>query len=229
MHKHFLASVFLLSLCLGCGTGEYESRIGGHHGGGGGAAGPDLLGPAEDWSGTRVSVRVPHCMAILPPGADPKRARNIPTPLPTMQQRVYEGFVTDRDGGKTPFYWHILVMDVPKAPGVSVADQLKKAMAKDPANAPKFADFQAVNSEGKETKWQMAHSSDKGDFYYKDKNGVETLRPMDEAEEMYVHEDAGYFVFIAWRVPSNIEQNIGDVGLAELAKAVAGGVTVKPQ
>ena len=75
MHKHFLASVVLLSFCLGCGTGEYESRIGGHRGGGGGgggAAAADPLGPAEDLPGTRVSIRVPPCVTLVPEGTDPE-------------------------------------------------------------------------------------------------------------------------------------------------------------
>jgi hypothetical protein len=52
---------------------------------------------------------------------------------------------------------------------------------------------------------------------------------MDCVGELYLREDAGFFVMIAWRVPSNIEKNVGDIGLAELAKLTAGAVSVKPQ
>ena len=227
MHKHFLLSVLLLSLCLGCGTGEYESRIGQHKGG---AAGGDLLGPADELVGTRISIRAPACMTLLPPGTDPKRAKGIPMALPGVQQRTYEGFVEDTDGGKTPFYFHVITMEVPKAPGVNIMEQTKTMMSKVPGHAPpQFAEFQATSPDGKESKWQMAHLSDKDEFYYKGKDGKDLLRSMPDVEEMYLREDAGYFIMIGWRVPSNIEQNVGGVGLAELAKAAAGGVSVKPQ
>jgi hypothetical protein len=52
---------------------------------------------------------------------------------------------------------------------------------------------------------------------------------MDAIGEGYAREEAGCVIMIAWRVPSHLEKNIGDVGLADLAKAVAGGVSVKPQ
>ena len=55
MHKRFLLNSLLLCLCLGCGTGEYESRIGQHRGG----SAPEALGPAEEIAGTRVSIRAP--------------------------------------------------------------------------------------------------------------------------------------------------------------------------
>jgi hypothetical protein len=227
MHKYILASAVLLSLCLGCGTGEYQSHIGQSRGG---AAGGDLLGPAEDMAGTRVSIRAPRCVTLLPQGTDPKRAKTIPIPLPGIQQRTYEGFVEDTDGGKTPFYFHVMTMEVPKAPGMNFMDQMKAGMSKVPgAAAPQFTEFQATGPDGKECKWQTARKSDKDDFYYKGKDGKDSLRSMPDVEEMYMREDAGYLIMIAWRIPANIEQNVGGVGLAELAKAAAGGVSVKPQ
>jgi hypothetical protein len=34
---------------------------------------------------------------------------------------------------------------------------------------------------------------------------------------------------ILWRLPASIEKNVGDIGLADLAKQTAGGVSIKPQ
>ncbi len=129
MHKHFLPSVLLLSLCLGCGTGEYESRIGQHSSG---SAAADLLGPAEELPGTRVSFHAPSRMTLLPAGTDPKRTQLPPMQLPGVQQRVYEGFVKDTAGGQTPFYCLIMSMQLPKGPGVNVTEGIKNAMTKTP-------------------------------------------------------------------------------------------------
>jgi len=222
MHKRFLLNVILLGLCLGCGTGEYESRIGQRKA----SSTPDVLGPAEELAGTRVSIRVPRCMTLLPEGTDPKRSQAIPAP--GAQQRIYEGFVKDSDGGDIPFYCYFIAMELPKAPGVNLLSQMKSVMEKMPGK-PQFAEVHVTSPEGKESKWDMAHAADKSEFYYKGKDGKDSLQPMDCVGELYLREDAGFFVMIAWRVPSNIEKNVGDIGLAELAKLTAGAVSVKPQ
>jgi hypothetical protein len=222
MHKRFLLNVILLGLCLGCGTGEYESRIGQRKA----SSTPDVLGPAEELAGTRVSIRVPRCVSLLPEGTDPKRSQAIPAP--GAQQRIYEGFVKDSDGGDIPFYCYFIAMELPKAPGVNLLSQMKSVMEKMPGK-PQFAEVHVTSPEGKESKWDMAHAADKSEFYYKGKDGKDSLRSMPDVEEMYLREDAGYFIMIGWQVPANIEQNVGNVGLAELAKAAAGGVSVKPQ
>jgi hypothetical protein len=229
MHRRFLLNIVVLCLCLGCGTGEYESRMGGHRAGSAAAA-PDLLGPAEDLPGMRVSIHAPRGMTLLPEGADPKRARAFPLPVQAGQQRIYEGFVKDSEGGETPFYCYIIAMEMPKVPGLNLMEQMKNVAAKMPGAAPQLAEVPTASPEGRESKWQMARGPDKMEFYYKGKDGKETLRSMDMVGEMYLREEAGYFLMIAWRVPSHIEQNIGgDVGLAQLAKAVAGAVSIKPQ
>jgi len=226
MHKRFLLNILLLGLCLGCGTGEYESRIGQHRVGSTASA-PDLLGPAEDLPGTRVSIHAPRCMTLLPQEAEPKRSKSFP--LPGAQQRIYEGFVKDSEGGEIPFYCYIIAMEIPKVPGLNLMSQMQTAMTKAPGNAPQFVEVQVTSPEGKESKWQMAHGPDKDEFYYKGKDGKETLRPMDAVDEAYLREEAGYIVMVLWRLPSHIEQNVGDVGLVQLAKATAGGVSVRPQ
>ena len=226
MHKHFLSIVFLLSLCLGCGTGEYESRIGQHHGGGAAAGGADLLGPAEDVAGTRVSIRAPLGMTLLPQGADPKRTKVPAVAFPGVQLRNYEGFVKDSGGGDIPFYCHILVA---KTPAGTSFDKVKTEMAKGFGHGAQLTDFPVASPEGKETKWQMVHAASKDEFFYKSKDGKEAPQSMDDVEEGYVCEMGGYAILVGWRVPSSIVQNVGNVGLAELAKATVGAVSVKPQ
>jgi hypothetical protein len=225
MHKHFLPSVLLLSLCLGCGTGEYESRIGQHRGGGA-AAGGDLLGPSEALAGTRVSIQPPLCMTLMPQGADPKRTKIPALSLPGLQMRVYEGFVKDSDGGDIPFYCAVMAMEVPK--GMNMGGQMQAMASKQPGK-PQITDVQITGPDGKDNKWQTGRGVEKDEFFYKSKDGKEAPRPMDAVGEMYAREDGGTFIMIGWRVPANIEQNVGNVGLAQLAKAVAGGVTVRPQ
>jgi hypothetical protein len=228
MHKRYLLSVFLLSLCMGCGTGEYESRIGKAHGGGGAAA-SDPLGTAEELPNTRVSVRVPLCAVAVPDGADPRRSKAMP--VPGVQQRTYEGFVKDNTEGSIPFYCHVIAVETAKVPGQNLAAQLSAALAKAPQGAPaQPTDMQVANSAGKESKWQLTRLVVPAqEFYYKDKAGQESYRPMDAVYEMYTHEEAGFSIMIVWRVPSNIEQSVGKIGLASLAKATAGGVSVRAQ
>jgi hypothetical protein len=223
MHKHFLLSVLLLSLCLGCGTGEYESRIGKH--GGGSTAAANLLGPAEEIPGTRVSFRPPLGMKLLPKNTDPRRA--VPF-SPGM--RIYEGFVKDSTGGEIPFYCYFGADKTSKAPGQDVTTLWNAVLKAARGQAKPLTDITVTGADGKEDTWQMGRViGHNQETYYRDKSGSGTYRPMDIALEFYVHEQAGFTAVITWRVPTNIEKNVGDVGLAELAKAVAGGVTVRPK
>jgi hypothetical protein len=226
MHKSLLPSVVLLCLCLGCGTGEYESRIGQHRTGGAAAAAPDLLGPAEELPGTRITFHAPRCMTPVPQGADPKQVKAVPFTLPGMQMRAYEGFVKDSAEGQMPFGCCIMAIDASKAPGMNLA-QMQNMMGKGAAGP--ATDLKAAGAGGKEISWQTLRVSQKQEFPYKAKNGAESSPSMDAIVEMYFCQDSGYLIFVAWVLPASIEQNIGDVGLADLAKAVAGGVSVKPQ
>jgi hypothetical protein len=152
----------------------------------------------------------------------------VPFPMPGAQQRIYEGFVKDSTGGDIPFYCNIITAEMPKVPGMNLTDLMKSSAAKMPGN-PQFTDFQVTGSDGKESKWQMTRQTQKDDFYYKDKDGKDSLRSMDAVGEIYFRDEAGAFVMIFWRAPASIEQNVGPAGLADLAKQTAGGVSVKPQ
>jgi len=201
MHKRFLLNVILLGLCLGCGTGDYESRIGQRKA----SSAPEVLGPAEELAGTRVSIRMPRCMTLLPEGTDAKRAKPLPFPMSGAQQRIYEGFVKDNAEGQIPFYCYIIVREVPKVPGVNLMSQMQTTMGK-----LQFSEFQAASPEGRESKWQMARELNKDEFYYKGKDGKDALQPMDAIAEGYLHEEAGFFIIILWRLPASIEKNVGN-------------------
>ncbi len=235
MHKHFLLSAFLLSLCLGCGTGEYESRIGQHHGGGGGgaAAAPSTdLGPAEDLPGTRVSVRVPGCLMPLPDGTDPKRDQLLHL-QPAYVERAYEGFVKDSTGGQIPFYCHIFAAETPKTPGPGVADRLFSTLTTGGGGvrgSPGRLEWQVTGPDGKQRTWDaMKLSGGQMQFYYKDKSGQPSYRYMDNSYLFVWCDESGYSVAIAYRLPTEIEKNVGEVGLSELGKATAAGVTFRPK
>lgn len=190
----------------------------------------DLLGPAGDLQGTRVSIRMATCLSAVPAGVDPKRSQAIPIPIPGLQQKTYEGFVEDGAHGQIPFYCQVMVVEKAKMPGGSLAAQLPAGIGKPPGGPGQPTDLQVTTSEGKESKWQtMRMTLPKQEFYYRDQAGHESFRTIDAIIDMYTHDEAGYSIMLVWRVPSDIEQNVGNVGLAELAKAVAGGVTVRPQ
>jgi hypothetical protein len=220
MNKCFLLNGVLLCLCLGCGPSEYQTRMAQRKA----SSASEALGPAEELTGTRVSICAPRCMTLLPQGTDPKRSKTIPIPIPGAQQRIYEGFVKDSAGGEMPFYCCIIALEVPKVPGASPMSQMQATMGQ-----VQFSEFQAASPEGKESKWQMARELNKDEFYYKGKDGKDTLQPMDAVAEGYFHEEAGFFVMVMWRLPTSIEKNIGGVGLAELAKQTVGAVSFKPQ
>lgn len=222
MHRYSLLTASLLCFCLGCGSSDYQSRIAKRAG----AAPASLVGPAEQIPGTRVSVCVPRGMTLLPPGTDPKRMNSIPFPAPGSQQRVYEGFVADSVGGQTPFYCYILTLELPKNMPQNFMNLMKNAPTKS-GKPMQFTECQTTSPEGVSSTWQVSHESDKDDFYYKQKDGTDKLQSMAAVGDLYIREEAGYFVFLAWRVPSSIEKSVADVGLAELAKAFAGGVTVR--
>jgi hypothetical protein len=151
--------------------------------------------------------------------------------MPGLQQKTYEGFVPDAAEGSIPFYCHVAAIETSKVPGQNLASFVQGALGKlQPGAAPQWVDVQAASPEGKESKWQTMHLSlPQEEFYYREKGGKESFRSMPCVLEAYIHEEAGFSVVIIVRAPSSIEQNVGNVGLAELAKAAAGGVSVRPQ
>lgn len=224
MHKRFLLNILLLCLCfVGCGTSDYEAKIGQRKAGGA----PDALLPAEDLPGTRVSIRVARRFdspALAEGAVDAKRVKPGIVTIPGWK-RTCEGLVKDAAGGQMPFYCYIGVVEKPAGAGQNAADQLLAEVKKLPeGNAVQWADFQATSPEGRDSKWRMLRVTCPQDFYYKEKDGKDGSRSMPGILEVYVCEEAGFSVVMVWRLPTSLEQNIG---LGELVKQMAGAVSVK--
>ena len=75
----------------------------------------------------------------------------------------------------------------------------------------------------------MMHETDKDDFYYKDKDGKDAARSHGCRWRNVSPRRCRLLRHDLLRMPASIEKNIGNIGLADLAKQTAGGVSIKPQ
>ncbi len=217
MRKLFLLSV-LVCLVLGCGTGSYESRIGSRKT----ASKADNLPAAEDLPGTKVSIRVPGLLG-QPLAEDANNAKRVKPGLFTLPglKRTYEGFVKDSTGGEWPYYCYFGVVE--GADAQNVTGKIRTELGN---NAGDWADFPCETPDGRGTTWKKLRLTANQEFYYKNKDGQgKDLPNTPGLLEVYVHEEAGTAVIVAWRMPAALEAS---VALADLAKTTAGGMSIKP-
>lgn len=217
MRKLFLLNL-LVCLVLGCGTSSYESRIGQRSG----PKKADNLPAAEDLPGTKVSIRMPGQLG-QPLVEDANNAKRVKPGLFVMPglKRTYETFAKDSEGGEWPFYCYIGVVE-----GADAKDITGKIRGELGNNAGQWQDFQADAPDGGKIAWKMLRFTSDQEFYVKDKTGQGNSRPgVAGLLEVYVHEGPATTVVVAWRVPAFIEPT---VGLANLTKTTAAGVSVKP-
>jgi hypothetical protein len=223
MRKCFSVNILLLSLCLGCGTGDYEAKLDHRKV----TSKFDVLLPAENLAGTRVSIRTPSEFKLPPLAegtADVKRYKPGVVTVPGLK-RTCEGLIEDAAKGQIPFYCHIGVIEASADQAKKTAEQLQAEVAKLPkGETVQWSPMQVATPNGRESNWQMLRLACPQEFYYKTKEGKDTFTTMDGILEVYLHEEGGYAVVIVWRLPSSVEQN---VGLPDLAKLMAGAVSVK--
>jgi hypothetical protein len=180
--------------------------------------------------GTTVAVRVPVLFKDSPlvegvAGKDgkPVDSRRIKPGLIEVPwlKFTYEGFIDNPDGTKTPFYCYVAAVNKAAA-GNLEADWKRQLASKGPAG--EWSDFQSQTPEGQAVAWRMLQFNGPQEFCTIAQNGQEQYSQVPGTFDIYLHEEAGNYVLIAWRVPASIQQQVDP---AKLAKMMTGCVSAK--
>jgi hypothetical protein len=210
-----LSLLFLLLLLSGCGTGEYEQRLATRSTRAQNALNFNELYAPQPLPGTSVSVRVPVLFKESPlvegvPGKDgkpidPRRVKPTLFELPWLKY-TYEGFVDNPAGGKLPFYCYVAAVNK-AAGGVNNPEpDWKGQLSNKGGVAGDWTDFQGQSPEGRPVAWRKLHFTGPQEFCTIDKNGQEQYVQLPGVLDIYLHEEAGSYVLIAWRMPASVEQ-----------------------
>lgn len=229
-----LCCASILFAAVGCGTSEYERRLGQ-------AVSKakaeskwnNIYGP-QDLADTPVSVRVPR-MFTEPPlvenaqingkPVDNRRVKPILFDFPGLKL-TYEMLVDDPPNGKVPCYCYVGAIAVPAGqPRNLSADVLADLQKKGPFDQqPAWADFQGEMPNGQNVPWKKLRVTSQQEFYTVNQAGQEQYVQLPGLLEIYFHEEAGQQILVAWRMPVTIE---GKTELVKWAPVVAGCVSVK--
>jgi hypothetical protein len=230
----FLPCLAALLLFSGCGTGDYQQRLENRVGRLRTEARFLELYAPQDLAGTPVAVRVPQVFKDSPlvegaPGKDgnpidPRRVKPTVFDLPWLKL-TYELMIDQPPDGRLPFYCYVGAVaknaDGAKDPnGIWTAELAGKG-----GQLTDWSDFQAETPGGQTVAWKKLRFEGPQEFFRVDPTGQEAVAQMPGVLEIYLREDAGQYIVVAWRTPTSIEQQ---AELAKWAPLVAGCVTAKP-
>lgn len=226
--------VLLLS-ALGCGVGEYRSRI---------ASRVEELANASEFGGLYatqplgdkpVSIRVPQMFERQPlvagaeiaeEGAVPAEARVQPglIDLPGLTY-TYEEFVADAEGGKIPYYLY-LSAEKTSAPGYREPTTRWLNQLKDRLSVEGLAweNVECDTPVGGAVVWRHLRAEGEQPFYYVGKEGEGRVVKLPGIIEIYYRVDGDWAVALTWRVPEIIAEH---VNLGKWAPMVAGAAQIQ--
>jgi hypothetical protein len=225
-----LFSLLLFCLCLGCGTGEYESRL---------QLGIEKakkeskfneLRASEEVTGTKVSIRAPKFFgtawtegAVVDGKAvDPVRLK--PLSLPGLKN-TYELTIQDDKQGSLAYYCYVGVCN----DAINIFDSEINNQYITNSGYSRTSDWTSFNAptpEGKTMAWRKVRLTGAMKFFYKTQIGQENMLTMNGVMDIFTYQEPGTpLVVIAWRFPADIESKIE---LDKWESLVAGGVSVKP-
>lgn len=225
-----VAVVLLLGTWVGCGTGEYESRLK--------ATEQRLkqgsvfaqMSDAIDLPGTPITVQLPPELngSPLAEGTDPRRLKP-PGPeggeLLPGRKATYEGFVPYEGGSKMAYYCYLAATEASligsRDPIRSLRLQLRTMF---PESNSTWEPVQCQTPDGTTKEWNHLSCTGDQEFYDVDPSGKETFKNTGGTMEFFSRKEGDYLIMIGWRVPTVYTQQ---VGLAEWGPRVAGSVTVK--
>ena len=213
-------NVFSLPLLLvilvisGCGTGEYERRLKDRTNRLRTELNFNELYAPQPLSDTPASVRVPVLFKDSPlvegapdkdgKPADPRRVKPVLFDLPWLKL-TYEGFVDAPEGGKLSYYCYVAAVDRgagdPSAAWSGVLSNKGGALED-------WADFQGQTPDGRTVAWKKLRFTGPQEFYTINVNGQEQYKQLPGVLEIYLQEQAGLYVLIAWRMPESIEPQV---------------------
>lgn len=247
MSKHFVgfssvAMVLLLCVCSGCGTAEYEKRLGATKGRLSTESPFELMYQSTAIPGTRVEIRVPQYIdaqrrdffkaAPLVEGSavdgKPVDPRRLKPPLAELAdvKLTYEGSIEDGDHGWIPYYCYLAVTDLSKRgkkdQTLWIQQRLRNAL---PDSTDTWKDVACKSPTGQMLTWKKLRSTGKQEFYYVDPDGNGRFIEIDGLMEFYSRTEGNFLIVIGWRMPESLEAL---VKLKEWAPRVAGSVTLEP-
>jgi hypothetical protein len=190
------------------------------------------LAPAKDLPGTQISVRLPPAFGqplskgttVEGAAVEDTRLKPVGLEWPALKE-TYEAFIPDASEGKMPYYLYVSVTD----PGSTTLDKTSRTLyamvgGKFDNGTGEWQDVRFNTPEGGSTAWKKLRATGDQEFLYVDKGGKASTRKMPGLLEVYLREQGGVILFLAWRMPQSIEPN---VKLAELSKLVCGSLVIR--
>ena len=216
----------------GCGAGAYERRL---------QKGLDeritkeqkaarfnVLYAPQALDKVPVSVRIPTAFTVPPlveevNQADPRRVKPGLVRLPGLKL-TYEMTIKDDKGGQLPYYCYVGAMKAAENQLQEVCNTLRGELtAKPGADVSEWVDFQGEAPDGRDMAWKKLRCVSQQEFVCADAGGQARSETMPGLLEIYLHEEKGYLVVVAWRMPKSLEAS---VDLTQWAPLVAGCVSV---
>jgi hypothetical protein len=228
-----VAGGLLMGAFWGCGRAEYQRRLDARlekeREKERAAARFNMLYQPQALEGVSVSVRIPTVFTSAPMiegrgQADPRRVKPGIVTLPSLKL-TYEMTIKD-DKGQLPYYCYVGAVKADEKPLEDACKTLQTVLTTKPgAEVSQWADFNGETPDGHESKWKKLRCVAQQEFTYADANGQTHSENLPGLLEIYLREEKGYLVVIAWRMPTSLETQ---VNLAQWAPLVAGCVSVGP-
>jgi hypothetical protein len=226
-------SLLLLLVLSGCGTGDYEQRLAKRGSQTQSALNFNELYAPQPLTGTSVSVRVPVLFKESPlvegvqgkdgKPIDPRRVKPTLFELPWLKF-TYEGFMDNPEGGKLPFYCYVAAVNKAAGGVNDPAPGWKDALKNKGGTVNEWTDFQGQSPDGQKIPWKTIRFTGPQEFFTINKTGQEQYVSLPGVLDIYLHEEAGFYVLIAWRMPASIEQQVNP---AKWVPMMAGCASVK--
>jgi len=226
-----LASCLVLLIVAGCGTGEYESRLANRAAHVQNTLNFNELYAPQPLPNTPISVRVPTLFTESPliEGAPDKSGNPVDlrrvTPtlfaLPWLKL-TYEGFIDNPEGGKLPYYCYVAAVDKATLGGENLEAAWNAALAAKGGTLDPWTDFQGKTPEGGTVDWKKLRFAGQQEFYTIGGNGQEQFVQLPGVLDVYLREQNGFYVLIAWRMPASIEPQVDSAKWASMMTGCVG-------
>lgn len=225
--------VAILLIVSGCGTGEYERRLADRTNRIRTESRFNELYAPQDLPGVPVAVRVPVKFTDPPlvEGApdkagqpvDPRRLKPIPLDVPWLKL-TYEGMVDNPQGGKLPYYCYVGAVDMAAGGVANPAAAWSAELAGKGGTVADWTDFQGESPDGRTVPWRKLRFTGNQNFYTLDAGNQGQFVQLPGILDVYLHEENGFLLLMAWRMPSSVEQQVDP---AKWAALMAGCFAVK--
>lgn len=226
-----------LAVVLGCGSGDYQVRLEKSIKQTREQSSFQNLGEPMQLAGSRVVVRVPKVFQSLSEGGGEKISpdRLAPTIITLPDLKATFEALAEHDDVKEAYYVYFGVVTLRQSRNddTSPTTRVERGLqydfkAKFTAADDNWKDQDFTTPVGGTLKWRKLRGDGVQQPFYVERDGKGTSTPMPGVMELYCLSlpDADCVVWMAWRVPKALEEQIG---LGKLVAQTAGSVSVQPQ